>query len=156
MSVSVPRPPTPGEIREALGRVLASRFFKAAHRSSGFLRYVVEEAIAGRAERLKGYSIAVDVFGKPLDFDASADPIVRVEARRVRQRLAQFYLHAGERGGVKIELPTGGYVPRFSVAHVPRAASRGRRPRRIRVALWMASAALAVTLAWSVASCAAS
>lgn len=102
------------EARDALARVLASPEFAAATRLAAFLRHVVTEALEGRAATLKGYSIAVDVFERPADFDQANDPIVRVEASRLRRALAQYYLGSGHDDPILIELPRGGYVPSFS------------------------------------------
>jgi TolB-like protein len=111
--------PGPQEVRAELGRVLSSQAFEQAGRASQFLRFVVEEALAGRSERLKGYAIAVAVFDRPDDFDAQADPVVRVEAGRLRRRLMEYYLAEGHHDTIRIELPRGGYVPRFRYAAPP-------------------------------------
>jgi len=102
--------PTAAEVRAALERILHSQCFAHAGRASDFLRFVVAETLAGGAERLKGYTIAVSVFGRPPDFDAQADPLVRVEALRLRQRLTEYYSGEGSADRVKIELPRGGYA----------------------------------------------
>lgn len=104
---------TPDDARDALARVLGSSEFAQAARLSAFLRYVVTEAVEGRGAAIKGYAIAVDVFGRSADFDQSADPIVRVEASRLRRALAQYYQHSGAEDPVWIELPRGGYAPAF-------------------------------------------
>ncbi|MBL8235158.1 MAG: hypothetical protein JNL98_42035, partial [Bryobacterales bacterium] len=101
------------DARAALERVLASTEFASATRLAAFLRYVVTESLEGRAANLKGYSIAVDVFDRPPDFDQTADPIVRVEASRLRRALAQYYQGSGSGDPVIIDLPRGGYVPNF-------------------------------------------
>lgn len=101
------------EARAAADRVLGSPEFAAAARLSSLLRHVVDETLAGRGASLKGYAIGVDVFGRPADFDATADPIVRVEASRLRRALAQYYQGSGETDPVVIRLPRGGYVPTF-------------------------------------------
>ncbi len=103
----------PDEARRALERVLVSPEFAQAARLSDFLRHVVTETLEGRAAAIKGYAIAVDVFGRPADFDQSSDPIVRVEASRLRRALAQYYQGTGEADPVVIDLPRGGYVPAF-------------------------------------------
>lgn len=103
----------PDEARRALERVLDSAEFAQATRLSDFLRHVVTETLEGRAASLKGYSIAVDVFGRPDDFDQASDPIVRVEASRLRRALAQYYQGSGNGDPVVIELPRGAYVPAF-------------------------------------------
>ena len=102
------------EIRAELDRVLGSASFAASERNRRFLVYVVEEAVAGRSERLKAYSIATTVFGRPEGFDPQADPIVRMEARRVRRALERFYLIEGNgQNAVRIDIPKGGYAPEF-------------------------------------------
>ncbi len=80
---------------------------------SRFLRFAVEKALEGRAGELKEYAVAVEVFGKPADFDARIDPIVRVEARRLRSKLKAYYEQSGGGDEVVIEFPVGGYVPAF-------------------------------------------
>ena len=97
-------------MRAALERILRSHCFEHAGRASDFLRFVVAETLAGATERLKGYTIAVNVFGRPPDFDAQADPLVRVEALRLRQRLTEYYAGEGAADQVRIELPRGGYA----------------------------------------------
>ena len=92
-------------IREQLDRVLSSPEFHATDKLRDFLRFIVEEKLAGRAERLKGYSIAVSVFGRPDDFDAANDPIVRIQAGRLRRALERYYLAASNRDPILIDIP---------------------------------------------------
>jgi TolB-like protein len=106
-------PPAPENIRAELERVLGSRSFEAAGRSSEFLRFVVEQHLAGAADRLKGYTIAIEVFRRPPEFDAQSDPLVRVEAGRLRRRLLEYYAAEGHANPLRIELPRGGYAPQF-------------------------------------------
>jgi len=68
----------PEEVQAQLERILGHRDFEASARTREFLRFVVEETLAGRGQRLKGYTIAVEVFGRAADFDANLDPIVRI------------------------------------------------------------------------------
>ncbi len=96
-----------------LDRVLRSKCFDQAGRSQEFLRFVVEQALAGAADRLKGYTIAIEVFRRPADFDAQSDPLVRVEAGRLRRRLLEYYVAEGYENPVRIDLPRGGYTPEF-------------------------------------------
>jgi adenylate cyclase len=103
------REPTAAEIREQLERILGSQCFEQAGRSSKFLRFAAEQTLAGFGERLKGYTIAVEVFGRPADFDAQNDPLVRVEAGRLRRRLAEYYAGEGKRDELRVDLPRGGY-----------------------------------------------
>ena len=90
-----PKKPSASEVRAALERILASRCFQQAGRASDFLRFVVEQTLAGSGHRLKGYTIGVEVFGRPADFDAQSDALVRVEAGRLRRRLVEYYASEG-------------------------------------------------------------
>jgi len=105
--------PSEGDVRNALERLLASPHFSATERRRAFLRYIVEEALAGKAGRLKGYAIAISVFGREDSFDAQADPVVRIEARRLRRDLDSYYIAAGRADPVRISVPKGSYVPFF-------------------------------------------
>ncbi len=102
------------EARAQLERILGHRDFEATERTRDFLKFVVEETLAGRAHRLKGYTIAIEVFGRGKDFDANLDPIVRIQAGRLRRALEHYYLVAGRRDPIRIDMPKGGYVPTFT------------------------------------------
>jgi adenylate cyclase len=106
-------------IRQALQHILQSSDFEASERNRRFLQYVVEETLAGRAERIKAYSVATDVFGREQGFDPQADPIVRIEAGRLRRALERYYLTAGSDDPVRIGIPKGSYVPAFQAAEGP-------------------------------------
>lgn len=107
------REPDHEEIRSALARLLAAPSFKASERNRRFLSYVVDKTLAGETERIKAYTIAVDVFGRGADFDPTLDAIVRNEAGRLRAALTAYHALDGAAEPVIIELPTGSYVPRF-------------------------------------------
>lgn len=109
--------------------MLSSRSFDQAGRAKDFLKFVVEETLAGRGSRLKGYTVAIEVFGKPADFDAQSDPLVRVEAGRLRRRLADYYLRDGASDPVHIALPRGSYVPQFQYAPTADAVPGQTEPR---------------------------
>ncbi len=104
----------PERVRAQLDRILASAAFANAERASSFLRFVVVRALAGRAGEIKESVIAVEALGRSPSFDSKSDPIVRVEARRLRDRLESFYRREGADDPVLISLPKGGYVPEFS------------------------------------------
>jgi len=110
----IPGDISPEEVRAQLERMLAHRDFEASDRTREFLRYIVEETLAGRGHRLKGYTIAIEVFGRGRDFDANLDPIVRIQAGRLRRALEHYYLVAGGGDPAVISVPKGGYVPTFS------------------------------------------
>lgn len=84
-----------------------------------FLTHIVEAKLNNRAGELKEQSLATDVFGKEVGFDTRLNPIVRVEARRLRNRLLEYYNQAGKEDPILIELPRGGYAPKFSFRTVP-------------------------------------
>jgi hypothetical protein len=96
--------------------VLEGPAFRGSPRSCAFLRFVVDETLAGRGEILKERVIGTAVLGKPSDYDTGADSSVRVRANDVRKRLAAHYEAAAPKCGIRIELPSGTYTPRF--AHV--------------------------------------
>src|SRR5438128_1134101 len=100
-------------IRGHLSVLLSSTAFAQADRLKRFLRYVVEETVAGRGEGLKEYSIGVEVFDREASFDPRTDPIVRVQARRLRARLDRYYEEEGRQNQIRIELPKGSYAPQF-------------------------------------------
>ena len=101
------------DVRRQLERILASDDFDASERNRRFLRYVVDEALAGRGGRVKAYAIGISVFGRSDDFDAQLDPIVRIEARRLRQSLERYYVLSGRNDALRITIPKGSYVPAF-------------------------------------------
>lgn len=108
----------PADVLTQLERIIASDDFDASERNRRFLRYVVDEALAGRAERIKAYAIGISVFGRGDDFDSQLDPIVRIEARRLRQSLERYYLLSGRDDALRITIPKGSYVPAFESAGV--------------------------------------
>jgi TolB-like protein len=105
--------PAPEAVRPQLEKILESSDFSGAARGSAFLRFLVEETLAGRQDRLKEYTLAVEVFDRGESFDPGTNPAVRVEAGRLRKRLEHYYLTQGREDPVLIELPRGSYVPRF-------------------------------------------
>lgn len=104
--------PSPDDIRAQLARIITSPEFPHVGRSGAFLTYVTEEALAGRADRIKGYSIAVEVFKRSEGFTQD-DPVVRIEAGRLRRLLERYYLVAGQHDPIRIDIPKGGYAPSF-------------------------------------------
>jgi hypothetical protein len=107
-------------IRSHLKRVLESSAFRGSKRSSTFLEFVVEGALTNRWDDLKERSLAVAIFDRPPDVDLAEDTIVRVGAREVRKRLAQYYVSKdGANDNVRIDLAAGTYVPQFHVSTPP-------------------------------------
>jgi TolB-like protein/Flp pilus assembly protein TadD len=100
-------------VRRQLDRLLESPGFARNERLSRFLRFVVEGHLDGKDQELKESVIAVEVFGRGPDFDSRLDPVVRTEAVRLRARLKDYYSKDGQADALIIELPKGGYIPRF-------------------------------------------
>ncbi|HEX6974313.1 MAG TPA: hypothetical protein VF147_07930, partial [Vicinamibacterales bacterium] len=103
--------PADASAAQSLDRILESATFRQVDRLKRFLKFIVTEAIEGRGDQLKEYVIGVQVFDKEASFDPRADPIVRVQARRLRARLARYYRDEGVSDAIVIDLPKGGYAP---------------------------------------------
>jgi len=105
--------PTAEKIQQQLQRILTSPEFQATDRQREFLQFVVTETIAGRDQEIKGYTVATQVFGRKEDFDQAIDPIVSIQANKLRRSLERYYLIAGTQDPVRIDIPKGTYVPTF-------------------------------------------
>jgi tetratricopeptide (TPR) repeat protein len=101
------------DIRAALLRISASEPFRNAPQLVSFLNFIVEKTLVGQKHAIKGYTIATQALSRPADFDPQADPIVRVEAGRLRRALSTYYAGAGREDPVRIVVPRGTYVPQF-------------------------------------------
>lgn len=119
------REPPAKDILAALDMLLACDGLRLSERNRRFLSFVVTQTVAGRAERIKAYSIGVDVFGRDETFDPSVDPIVRIEATRLRSALTAYYEEMGVIDRIRIAIPPGSYVPTFAWGTAP-AATRSR------------------------------
>jgi len=106
-------PPADAAVLAQLDRILASPGFANAGRLSRFLRFVVERSLAGDGEQLKEYVIGTEVFDRPADYDPRIDSIVRVEARRLRSKLAEYYDGPGAADAITIRVDKGSYVASF-------------------------------------------
>lgn len=126
-----PAVPSPHAIRMQLSKILRSEGFAHAARMRRFLEFVVDETLAGRASQLCEYSIGISVFNRGESFEPGLDPIVRNDARRLRQKLLEYYQGSRDRKSdqVIIDIPKGKYVPAFSSG--PR--SRGERTAEYRL-----------------------
>ena len=114
----------PDIVRVHLERVVASPPLASSPSLCRLLRFVVEEALEGRSIRLKEYSLGVSVFARGEAFDPRLDPIVRVQARNLRERLDRYYAGPGASDRVIIELPKRTYVPVFHERESGEAAGR--------------------------------
>jgi len=159
------------DVRAQLERIIASTEFNVPDRVRQFLIYVINQTLDGHADRIKAYSVAVEVFGRDANFDMQNDPVVRIEAGRLRRALERYYLLAGSSDPILIEIPKGGYVPRFlrrdvpandsgrlSIAAVPEAQGVPRHGEGRREGRWLAwgivvvAACLALPFIWIAAS----
>ncbi|MBY5546770.1 hypothetical protein HFO61_08035 [Rhizobium leguminosarum] len=101
------------EARAEAERLLADPRLHVSDRHRAFLRYIVDALFEGRSETVKAYSIAIDVFNRPASFDPSSDPIVRIEATRLRETLQKYYDQISDEPGARLDVPRGRYVPVF-------------------------------------------
>jgi adenylate cyclase len=150
--------PSAEDVHAQLERLVVSPDLDVPARARKFLRYIVEETLAGRGDRIKAYSVGMEVFGRDPGFDAQSDPVVRIEAGRLRRALEHYYLIAGLSDPVIIDIPKGAYVPRFawraaSVVEPPPANAPPAPPppavdrswrRPTRPALWLGSGLVAL------------
>src|SRR5512141_1697868 len=137
-------------VHAQLARLLQSPQFRNSKRSQALLRFVVQAALAGDQNSLKERSVGAAVFGREPAYDTAQDPIVRNAAIEVRKRLAQYYLEPEHAAELRIELPSGSYIPSFPAESaaiepaMPRPEARGYPLR------WIAAAALPVIAAAAV------
>ncbi|MBY5543647.1 hypothetical protein HFO60_27160 [Rhizobium leguminosarum] len=101
------------EARAEAERLLADPRLHVSDRHRAFLRYIVDARFEGRSDTIKAYSIAIDVFNRPASFDPSSDPIVRIEATRLRESLQKYYGQIADEPGARLDIPRGRYVPVF-------------------------------------------
>ncbi|WP_299948869.1 hypothetical protein [uncultured Ruegeria sp.] len=147
------------DIRAQLHRLLTHPDFAATPQRRAFLSYIVEEYLSGRADQIKGVSIAMSVFDRDETFDQQIDPIVRLEARRLRQDIDGYYAGPGREDPLRLTIPKGGYAPRFErvappeqPGPSPEVAPLGiRNPRRIpAIGLGVAGLLALCALVWFV------
>ena len=122
------------EERAELEAVFASGIFSRAPGLAQMLNYVCTKYFEGQSHQVKEYNIAVEALGRPADFDQKRDSIVRVEAHRLRKRLAEYYQRQGATHRIRIILPSGQYVPQF-VAVEPQALEVVEPPAEVASAI---------------------
>lgn len=132
--------PSPDQVRTQVDKMLASRLFARSERLCRFLRFCVDLTLDEKSDQLKEQLVGVEVFDRKGDYDPRTDPIVRVEARRLRSKLKEYYTSSGRPDCVLIELPKGAYVPAFRMRspgqsqHVrPQPVAAGAEERSIAV-----------------------
>jgi hypothetical protein len=133
--------PSPNAVRSQLEKILSSDVFVHSPQLCRFLRFIVEQEIAGKGNELKEYTLGLQVFRKDESFDPRIDIVVRTEARRLRHKLGEYYQADGRRDPIEILLPKGSYRPTFQGR--AEAAACGPAPpatRRTRGVWWAAGA----------------
>lgn len=125
---SFPHGVSAADVRSELSRAIASPEFANSERMRRFLTFVIERSLADDPDSLKEYTIGLEVFDRPSEYDPRIDSIVRVEARRLRRKLRQYYEKAPDDGPVRITLPEGGYVPVFESRHGGEKPENGSKP----------------------------
>ncbi|HUS06693.1 MAG TPA: hypothetical protein VMZ52_10370 [Bryobacteraceae bacterium] len=135
--------------REEIDRLVHSDLFRASDAQRRLLTYLAEKSLAGQADDLKEYTVGIEAMGKPSEYDPQRDSSVRMQAARLRDKLAEFYRNEGSGHAVHVEFPKG----RFKLIFEPRPVSapptdtplRARHPRQPRM-WWIAGMAAAVVL----------
>ena len=117
-------------IRTQLDKILSSEPFRESERLRQFLRFTVDLTLKGEGSQIKEYLIGVDVFGKEESFDPRTDAIVRVQAGKLRSKLAKYYAAEGREDPVIIEYPKGRYIPSFKLREATAPALRSVLGRR--------------------------
>lgn len=146
--------PTLAEIRSQLDRILASQTLGGSDQLKRLLGLVVERSLSGRSELVKEYNLGLEVFHRPPDYDPKVDPIVRVQARRLRSKLDEYYASEGANDPILIQIPKGAYVPIFGPRDsvrpevAPMPAKLTRRPSRRFALAGLGVAVLVLTILW--------
>jgi len=135
---------------EQLDKILSSPPFQTSERSSTLLRFLIEQSVSGRAERLKEYEIGTQVLGKSPAFDPRTDPIVRSEVSRLRSRLEKYYAASGQTDLLIIELPKGSYLPRIQTRSLQPVRTREKGLRGFRRLGWLSAGVVAAACAIAV------
>ncbi len=133
---------SPDQIRAQLDKVINSQALAGSDQLKRLLRVAVDRTLSGEADSVKEYTLGVEALGRPADFDPKADPIVRVQARRLRSKLEEYYAGEGVSDTVVIRMPKGSYVPSFD-------SKASRSPVRL---WWFVGVAVAVLAVWAVRS----
>jgi hypothetical protein len=111
----MPEVPNADQVLAALARIVASSVFRSSPQIAAFLTFVVKAVLEGKGDRIKGYTIGVEVLRREETFDPQIDPIVRVEATRLRRALDRYYAGPGQSDSVILTLPRGSYAPTFKL-----------------------------------------
>jgi adenylate cyclase len=141
-SSTIPQTEHPEAVRRQLDRLLASPQLVNSAQLCRFLRYLVDKALVGETGALKENLLGIDVFERGDRFDPRTDPVVRVEARRLRSKLDEYYATAGLLDELIIRVPKGTYIPVFEPRVAPASVPLERKVRRWKVPTAIGAAAL--------------
>jgi len=119
------RTPKDPDVEAQLKRILKSSYFKATRMQRKFLKFVVNETLVGNAYQIKGYTVAIQVFGRDKNFKQAADPIVSIQANKLRRALEEYYIEDGITDKIHIDIPKGTYVPTFKKRIIPQTVEIG-------------------------------
>ena len=137
-------------MRAQVERLIQSKTFETSEVHRRLLQYLAEKSIAGEADRLKEYTIGLEAFGKPATYDPKQDSIVRLQAGRLRQKLAAYYQTEAAGDPIRVNLPKGAFKLSFEpIAAVDHTQGAPRNPRRT---ILLLSMALGVATIWAAAS----
>ncbi|MGI9369630.1 MAG: tetratricopeptide repeat protein, partial [Ruegeria sp.] len=101
------------DVLAQLERIVKSKDFAVSDRTRSFFEHLVRTELNGKGEELRGTALAMDVFGRGVDFDPNNDPVVRTEAVKLRKALGYYYLASGATDLIEISVPRGQYRPLF-------------------------------------------
>lgn len=138
------------EVRMQLDRILSSHALAGSDQLKRLLRLTVERKINDQSDLLKEYNLGLEVFQRPPDYDPKVDPIVRVQARRLRAKLDEYYAGEGSGDSLVIRIPRGAYIPAFALrpsSAPPTAASPEIRPGRNTRWIWLAAGGAGILVA---------
>src|SRR3954453_15042577 len=129
MPETIGNAPAPAEIRAAVERMIASDVFARSPQLGAFLRFVTDATLSGKSDRIKAYTIGVEVLRRDSSFDPQLDPIVRVEATRLRRAIERYYSGPGVKDEIMISLPRGRYAPRIGWCTAHDGAEHSHGPK---------------------------
>src|SRR5450631_2685402 len=120
------------EIHAQVGRLIQSKTFETSDVHRKLLQYLAEKSISGEDDRLKEYTIGLEAFGKPSTYDPKHDSIVRLQAGRLRQKLAAYYQSEAAGDAIRVSMPKGAFKLTFEpVAALDHAHTASWNPRRM-------------------------
>jgi hypothetical protein len=139
-------------VRAEVDRLLHSKTFEGSEVHRRLLQYLAEKTLRGEADRLKEYTIGLDAFSKPPEYDPRRDSIVRLQVGRLRQKLSAYYeTEANGTPGIMIRLPKGAFKLEFGPRH-PHEPAEPQWTRWRKVPLWGPRVAVLLCLAWALAA----